>query len=67
MAPFRELQGTTLRIAVWTEACFAIMIFGYNQAAAGGVVGSPEFTDQFPRMKDPTIEGELYNNNQEKG
>lgn len=64
MAPSLRLRGKTMRIAIWTEACFGVMIFGYDQAAAGGVVGSPDFLE-FPKMNEPTIEGESSGNAQD--
>lgn len=51
------LRGSRLSLAIWTEACFGVMIFGYNQASAGGVLGDDVFNHQFPRMDTLHTEG----------
>ncbi|KAJ5714033.1 uncharacterized protein N7483_011214 [Penicillium malachiteum] len=50
MAPFLGVRGSKLHLAIWMEACFGVMIFGYNQSAAGEVLSDSEFNLQFPRM-----------------
>ena len=50
MALFGELRGRSLSMAVWGVAMWAILIFGYNQASAGGVLGMPSFLKQFPQL-----------------
>ncbi|KAF7193680.1 Sugar transporter STL1 [Pseudocercospora fuligena] len=50
MAPYCGLKGKALHAAIWTEACFAVAIFGYNQCAAGGVLATPSFSRQFPAI-----------------
>lgn len=50
MAPYWGLRGSKLHAAVWAEACVAVAIFGYNQAAAGGVLTTVSFNKQFPKM-----------------
>jgi hypothetical protein len=50
MKRFWGLRGPKLHAAIWAESCVAVAIFGYNQAAAGGVLTDPSFISQFPRM-----------------
>ncbi|KAF2098694.1 general substrate transporter [Rhizodiscina lignyota] len=50
MAPYFGLRGSKLHTAIWAEAFFSVMIFGYNQAAAGGVLTTASFARQFPKM-----------------
>lgn len=58
MAPFLGLKGRWLHAAVWMEACFGVVIFGYNQAAAGGVLTTPSFNAQFPQIDTLNTTGE---------
>lgn len=50
MARFWGLRGSKLALAIWAEACVGVMIFGYNQASAGGVLADASFNHQFPEM-----------------
>src|ERR1700750_710850 len=50
MRPYLGLKGRSLHAAIWAEACFLIIIFGYNQAAAGGVLTHKSFRKQFPTI-----------------
>ena len=50
MARFFGLKGSKLHVAVWAEAFFAVAIFGYNQAAAGGLLTTPAFARAFPSI-----------------
>ncbi|ETN44473.1 uncharacterized protein HMPREF1541_10143 [Cyphellophora europaea CBS 101466] len=52
------LRGPRLHAAIWAEACVLVSIFGYNQAAAGGVLTTRSFNDQFPQMDVINNEGE---------
>lgn len=40
---FLGLRGSKLHLAIWIEACFGIMTFGYNQGAAGAVLTNVAF------------------------
>lgn len=55
MNPYFGLSGSGLRIAIWMEACFAVMIFGYNSASAGGVLGLPKFNEEFPAIDTTNV------------
>ncbi|KNG80717.1 putative MFS sugar transporter [Aspergillus nomiae NRRL 13137] len=55
MKSYFGLKGSRLRYAIWMEACFAVMIFGYNSASAGGVLGLPGFNKQFPAMDTTNV------------
>lgn len=57
MAPFWGLRGPKLHLAIWAEACFGVMIFGYNQASAGGVLADASFNLQFPQMDTTSTSG----------
>ncbi|KAK5172248.1 uncharacterized protein LTR77_003886 [Saxophila tyrrhenica] len=57
MQPYFGLRGSKLNAAIWALACFCIMIFGYNQAVAGGVLTSESFQKQFPQMDTVDTEG----------
>lgn len=70
MKRFWGLRGRGLNAAIWAMAMFAVMIFGYNQAVAGGVLTTPTFNKQFPKMDvidttgaqkhyNSTIQGEI--------
>jgi hypothetical protein len=52
-----------LHLAIWVEACFSIMTFGYNQSAVGGVLNNPTFDLQFPRIDTISTTGstQAYN------
>lgn len=50
MPRFWNLRGSKLHFAIWAEAFFGVMIFGYNQASAGGVLANKTFNLQFPRI-----------------
>ena len=50
MQHYWGLRGSKLNAAIWGVACFCIMIFGYNQAVAGGVLTTESFQSQFPQM-----------------
>lgn len=50
MPRFWGLKHGKLHAAIWAEACVCVTIFGYNQAAGGGVVAFPAFVKQFPIM-----------------
>ncbi|KAJ5820614.1 hypothetical protein N7474_006205 [Penicillium riverlandense] len=63
MARFWGLRGSKLHLAIWAEACFGVMIFGYNQASAGGVLADVTFNKQFPRMDTLTTTGSLQSYN----
>lgn len=63
MAPFWGLRGSKLHFAIWMEACFGVMIFGYNQSAAGGVLSDSTFNLQFPRMDTLFTTGALKKEN----
>ena len=71
MARFWGLRGSKLSLTIWAEACLGVMIFGYNQASAGGVLADVTFNQQFPQMNtldtvgaqkqhNSRIQGELY-------
>ena len=63
MKRYWGLRHGALQAAIWAEACAAVMIFGYNQAAAGGVLTSESFNKQFPKMDviDTTGSQKQYN------
>ncbi|KAJ6102953.1 hypothetical protein N7486_005380 [Penicillium sp. IBT 16267x] len=63
MAPFWGLRGSRLHFAIWVEACFCVMTFGYNQSAAGGVLSDATFNLQFPRMNTLSTTGSLQKEN----
>lgn len=63
MARFWGLQGSKLHLAIWAEAWIGVMIFGYNQASAGGVLADFTFNEQFPRMDTLTTTGSLQSYN----
>ncbi|KAJ6006236.1 hypothetical protein N7451_004180 [Penicillium sp. IBT 35674x] len=63
MAPFWGLRGSRLHFAIWVEACFCVMIFGYNQSSAGGVLSDSTFNLQFPRMNTLSTTGSLQKEN----
>ncbi|KAJ5946509.1 hypothetical protein N7454_003348 [Penicillium verhagenii] len=63
MAPFWGLRGSRLHLAIWIEACFCVMIFGYNQSSAGGVLSDSTFNLQFPRMDTLSTTGSLQKEN----
>lgn len=63
MARYWGLRGSKLHLAIWVEACFGVMIFGYNQASAGGVLADVTFNKQFPRMDTLTTTGSLQSYN----
>ena len=46
-------------MAIWAEAFFSVMIFGFNQSAAGGVLSFDTFNKQFPRIDTLNTEGSL--------
>jgi hypothetical protein len=50
MRQYLGLKGRSLHAAIWAESCFLIIIFGYNQAAAGGVLTHKSFRKQFPTI-----------------
>jgi hypothetical protein len=50
MAVAGKLRGRRLSIAVWGVSMWAILMFGYNQASAGVVLGEATFTSQFPQL-----------------
>ncbi|KIY03450.1 uncharacterized protein Z520_00141 [Fonsecaea multimorphosa CBS 102226] len=50
MKRFWGLRGRWLNAAIWALAMFAVMIFGYNQAVAGGVLTTASFNRAFPKM-----------------
>jgi hypothetical protein len=63
MPRFWGLKGRSLHAAIWAEACVLVAIFGYNQAAAGGVLTTESFNRQFPSMDviDATGAKKRYN------
>lgn len=63
MQRYWGLRGSKLNAAIWGLACFCIMIFGYNQAVAGGVLTTESFQRQFPQIDtiDTTGSQEKYN------
>ncbi|KAJ5675153.1 uncharacterized protein N7477_005087 [Penicillium maclennaniae] len=63
MPRFFGLRGSKLHLAIWMEACFAVVIFGYNQASAGGVLGDPTFNLQFPQLNTISTSGSLQKYN----
>ncbi|KAJ5279832.1 hypothetical protein N7478_005204 [Penicillium angulare] len=63
MARFWGLRGSKLHMAIWMEACFGVMIFGYNQSSAGGVLSDATFNLQFPRMDTLSTTGSLQRYN----
>lgn len=51
MARYVGLRGSKLNSAIWGVFCVAVMIlFDYNQAAAGGVLTTPSFAEAFLKM-----------------
>ncbi len=63
MPRFMGLRGSKLHAAIWAEACVCVSIFGYNQAAAGGVLTTESFNKQFPRMDTIDTTGAKKRNN----
>jgi hypothetical protein len=63
MARFWGLRGSKLHLAIWIEACFGVMIFGYNQASAGGVLSDATFNLQFPQMNTISTTGAVQQHN----
>ena len=57
MQPYLGLKGGKLHAAIWAESCVLVSIFGFNQAAAGGVLTQKSFNDQFPQMDVIDTEG----------
>lgn len=45
-----RLRGPRLSAAVWAISCFCVIIFAYNAAVVGGVLGVVSFQRQFPQM-----------------
>lgn len=54
---FWSFRGSKLVLAIWIEACFGVMTFGYNMGAAGAVLSNASFNDQFPRINTVTTTG----------
>ena len=50
MTRFWGFKGRALHAAIWAESCALVTIFGYNQAAAGGVLTQENFNRQFPQI-----------------
>lgn len=63
MYRLQELRGPMLHLAIWVEACFGVMIFGYNQASVGGVLTNLTFNRQFPLMDTISTTGALREQN----
>ena len=68
MAMAGGLRGRKLSLAVWGVAMWAIIISGFNQASAGGILGNANFLEQFPQLNasgpdaqhKSTIQGEFH-------
>lgn len=54
---FWSVRGSRLHLAIWIEAFFGVMVFGYNMGAAGAVLNNPSFNDQFPQINTITTTG----------
>lgn len=54
---FWSFRGSKLVLAIWIEACFGVMTFGYNMGAAGAVLSNASFNDQFPQINTVTTTG----------
>jgi len=63
MQKYWGLSGHSMHAAVWAVSCVAIMIFGYNQAAAGGALAMKNFQRQFPEMDTIDTTGQLQKHN----
>jgi len=63
MAKYWGLKGHGLHRAIWALAMWAVIIFGYNQASAGGVLTTPSFNKQFPRIDTIDTSGQQKHNN----
>ena len=63
MKRYWGLQGSGLNAAIWGLSCFCIMIFGYNQAVAGGVLTTVSFQRQFPEMDTIDTKGAQQHHN----
>lgn len=57
MKRFWGLRGSKLSLAIWMEACFGVVIFGYNQGSAGGVLSNDAFNARFPQIDTVHTEG----------
>lgn len=63
MQKYWGLRGHSMHMAVWAVSCVAIMIFGYNQAAAGGALAMKDFQRQFPQMDTIDTTGQQQKHN----
>jgi hypothetical protein len=53
------LRGKSLSIVLSIVAAMAFALQGYDQAVMNGLLTLDTFDRQFPRMKNPNIEGEF--------
>lgn len=63
MQKYWGLRSHSMHAAVWAVSCVAIMIFGYNQAAAGGALAMENFQRQFPDMDTIDTTGQQQKHN----
>jgi len=63
MQKYLGLRGHSMHAAVWAVSCVAIMIFSYNQAAAGGALAMKNFQRQFPGMDTIDTTGQQQKHN----
>ena len=50
-------SGRKLTRAIWAVSCLTGMVFGYNQAVAGGVLTTRSFQQQFPQIDTVNVKG----------
>lgn len=60
---FWGLRGSKLHLAIWIEAGFGVITFGYNNGAAGGVLTNLAFNAQFPQINTVTTAGAQNHHN----
>lgn len=63
MAKYWGLRGAKLHAAIWLESMWAIIIFGYNQGSAGGVLTTRSFNQQFPQIDTIFTTGQQQHDN----
>jgi hypothetical protein len=63
MGRYWGLRGKKLSAAIWTVSMFAIMIFGFNQAVAGGLLALESFNREFPQMDTVDTTGHTQSHN----
>ncbi|TVY82881.1 Sugar transporter STL1 [Lachnellula suecica] len=64
MAPYFGLRGKHLDAAmIWAVIMPAYILFGYNNAVAGGLLSLPAWIETFPRINTYTTTGDVKTNN----